>query len=133
MDLKKLLQETRNLPPVDGKPIFQFEHIDDAIVAKFNGLRTGITTKKSANATAVDVDILESEIVGGDSVTGPHTLWASKHLQQLFSQLEAGKIFILRLASVDQKTGFKKFYFKIVEPVQSSQTDKVAEADDVPF
>jgi hypothetical protein len=127
MDLKKLLEDTRNLPPVDGKPVFSFKNVGDAIVAKYDGMRQEIKTKKSDSAMAIDVDVLESVVTGGDRVTGPCTIWGSTHLQQIFSQqqLEVGKIFILRLASVDLKSGFKKFFFKIVdgEPVQSYDDD----------
>src|SRR5262245_2321364 len=43
--IQDLLDETKNLPPEDGAPLFKFADIGDSFVAKFMGRRTGIKTK----------------------------------------------------------------------------------------
>jgi len=111
-----LLNETKDLPPEDGAPIFKFTDIGDSFVAKFVGRRTGIKTKTGiGEATALDVEILASTLRGDENPpTGPHTVFESTHISQLMAKegLEPGDAFILRLASVDRKSRFKKFFFK---------------------
>jgi hypothetical protein len=126
-----LLKETRDLPPEDGAPIFKFTDIGDSFVAKFMGRRTGIKTKAAnGTATALDVEILASELRGDENPpTGPHTVFESTHISQLMDQqgLVPGDAFILRLASIDRKSRFKKFYFK-----RLSESDVATYSDDSP-
>lgn len=113
---REILEETANLLPEDVRPIFNFKTVGDSIVATFEERRTGIKTKKSDNATAVDVGVLESIVIGGDPIIGPASFWKSLHITQLLdaAQLESGDVFVLRLASIDRKSNFKKFFFKKV-------------------
>ena len=114
--IQDLLDETKNLPPEDGAPLFKFADIGDSFVAKFMGRRTGIKTKAGVGeATALDVMVLASTLRGDENPpTGPHTVFESTHISQLMTQhnLEPGNAFILRLASIDKRSRFKKFYFK---------------------
>src|SRR5262245_59498116 len=111
-----LLNETRDLPPEDGAPIFKFTDIGDSFVAKFMGRRTGIKTNAGlGEATGLDVTILASTLRAEETPpTGRHPVFESTHISQLMALhcLEPGNAFMLRLASIDKRSRFKKFYFK---------------------
>jgi len=115
MNQLSLLEKTKNLNPVDDAPIFKFAEIGDAIDARFIDRRREVTTKQGL-ATALDVEILESAVTDGESVTGKLTIFESGHITQLMdaANLSPGDRFILRLHSVNKASRFKKFFFQKV-------------------
>jgi hypothetical protein len=138
VDLKKLLEETKDIEVEDGRPLIVFNDVGDSVAAKFVGLRSGIKTKKSNDATAIDMDVLEGNVKNDEGVLvrGECTAWASTHLHQIFNQpgLKPGDIFILRLASVNPKSGFKKFYFqKVSDDSTVTKSGKIDPKDDLRF
>src|SRR5687767_14960478 len=80
---QQILQETKNLPPKDGCPIYRFQAVGDAFVADFMGRRRGIKTKQG-DAIALDVDICAS--MGSESVAGPHSIFESGHITQIMDK-----------------------------------------------
>jgi hypothetical protein len=115
-----LLESTKDLPPEDNSPIFKFSSVGDAIEANFGGRREGIKTKQG-DGVALDVDIVDSIVVGDKPVTGRYSIFESGHLTQIFDRenLSPGDRFVLRLHSVDRKSRFKKFFFKKVESLRA--------------
>jgi hypothetical protein len=130
-----LLESTKDLPPEDNSPIFKFTSVGDAIEAKFVNRRKGIKTKQG-DGVALDVDIVDSIVVGDKPVTGRYSIFESGHLTQIFDRenLSPGDRFVLRLHSVDRKSRFKKFFFKKVESrgAQNGNDDAGPPWDDEP-
>src|SRR5262245_22264946 len=117
----------KNLKPKDGLPIFRFEKTGDAIAARFLRRRDGIRTKLDNDARAVDVEIIESS----DELTrGEHTIFLSTHLKKIFDeyQLSPGDRFVLKLCSVDEDNGFKRFACELID-----QHGQPPEHGDIPF
>jgi hypothetical protein len=117
-DFEEILKQTEEREPSDSSnPIFRFEVPGDQFVGKFIGRRHGVKTK-TGTANVLDVDIRASKLVNAESVIGPHSVFESSHITQLLdgALLRPGDIFVLRLHSVDKKSGFKqgfkKFYFE---------------------
>jgi hypothetical protein len=132
----KILEKYQDLKPKnDGGKVFKFSATSDILMGRFTRRRVGIETKMG-QGNAVDVDILESST----GQLGPHTLFESSHLTQIFDKeaLTEGDCFVLRLAEITSK-GFKKFAFQLVdedgEPVEpvAETSDGNGASDDIPF
>jgi hypothetical protein len=132
MSQLSLIEATKSLEPDDNSPIFKFTSVGDVIDAKFVGRRRGIKTKQG-DAIALDVDILDSIVVGDRPVTGRASVFESGHITQIFDRenLSPGDRFVLRLHSVDRKSRFKKFFFKKAESLAANGGDDDP-FDDVP-
>lgn len=117
-----ILDETKNEPASGGGEVIKFTAVGDAVVAKFLARRTGIKTSLQEAASAIDVFVVDSTIRGIEG--GAHgTIWGSTHINQLVedNDLRAGDGFVLRLAEVDRKTRFKKFFFKKLEAAELAE------------
>src|SRR6186713_674652 len=108
-----LIESTKDLEPEDNAPIFKFTTVGDAIDAKYVGRRRGLKTKQG-DAIALDVDILDSVVVGDKPITGRCSVFESGHITQIFDRenLSPGDRFVLRLHSVNRQSRFKKFFFR---------------------
>jgi len=121
-----ILDKFKDLKPEGGLPVFKFVAEGDAIAGKLIERRVGIQTKMGAG-NAIDVDIIENS--NGEDL-GPHTVFESGHITKIFDRhaLQLGDTFYLKLDSIDEKSGFKRFAFKLVE-----NTSKTSSDDDIPF
>jgi len=118
------LEET-NEQPQDDSPIFKFTTSGDAIDAEFVGRRHNVKTK-TGEAIVLDVNILDSVVVGDQPVTGRHSIFESSHVSQIMDMagLNPGDRFVLRLHNVNRKSRFKKFYFKQVGEAEVTNGNK---------
>jgi hypothetical protein len=121
-----ILDKFKDLKPEGGLPVFKFSNQGDAIVGKLIARRVGIHTKMGVG-NAIDVNILENS---NGAELGPHSVFESGHITKIFDQHapKPGDTFILKLDSIDEKSNFKRFAFKLVESASSAPTD-----DDIPF
>ena len=120
----RLLDTTKHLQPEDNFPIFKFSSVGDAVEAKFVGRRKGVKTKQG-DSVVLDVDILDSIVVGDKSVTGRYSIFESGHLGQIFDRenLQPADRFVLRLHSVNRQSRFKKFFFQKVDELSDEPAD----------
>ena len=118
------LDRFRKIKPEGTSEVFKFE-VGQSIIGKFLGRRTATT--KLGPSKIFDVDITASD--SGD--VGERSVFESGHLTSIFDKhaLKTGDIFYLRLDSVDEKTNFKRYAFKIIERAKS---DTPAD-DEIPF
>ena len=122
-----ILDQFKNLKPQGGLPIFKFKAEGDAIVAKLIERWVGVQTKMGPG-NALDLEIIEN---ANGAELGPHTIFESRHITEIFDKHapKPGDVFILKLYSIDEKSGFKKFAFKIIE----SGAAESPMNDDIPF
>jgi hypothetical protein len=124
--VKSYLKQYAALRPEGSLPIYKFVTESDAIVAKLMARRAVINA--FGKGSVLDVDIIEN---ANGAELGPHSVFESKGIRQIFDQHQpnVGDIFILKFDSVAD-TGFKKFAFKIIERATDNQNGK---QDDIPF
>ena len=97
MKQQSFLEATKDLVPEDNAPLFKYTTPGDAIDAKFGGRRRGVKTQQGI-AIALDVNILESNVVGDKPITGYATIFESGHITQIMDRenLSPGDRFVLR-------------------------------------
>src|SRR5262249_25611862 len=124
---KPYLSQFDNVKPEGTLPLFKFEEPGQKIVAKFLGRRE--CTTKIGNSKILDVEIQENN----GPERGEHSIFESGHLTTIFDryQLQPGDVFYLRLDSIDGKTKFKRFAFKLISGNGRKQSP--AADDDIPF
>ena len=121
------LSTFKNTKPEGTGKILKIEEIGFAIAAEYIA-RRGVNTKLG-NSKALDVKILERSD-GGE--LGEFTIFESSHLTAIFDKydLKRGDVFYLRLDSIDDKTRFKRYAFKLIS---DGNGNRPPGDDDVPF
>jgi hypothetical protein len=116
-----LLELYKEVKPEGGLPVYKFENVGDAVVAKFIGRRQGIKTK-TGTGNALDLDIIERS--DGNNL-GPHTIFESTGITGIFDKhnLKPGDLFFLKFYEQVKTTRFKRFSFKPIDAEQAEVID----------